>query len=251
LWENAPTVAPEALTQQSTDALKARLLELTRHRDSEPVAAKVKFAQRELMPWFQELSRRNPYPQPADQAALAVGIWQPVWSTIPFQDILPGRQREQSYQIFRPDGRYANIARYAPGNELPLLRRLPAMLLAYDLMLVQRYDTQQGSWTIQNVGIQQSLRLGTAPLTGERAQRWFDRVARTRATQPTAGAARFRLPLPKKLTQKATKQLQGASQATPQFEHLYCDREFRLVKTKRDPKQRPSYTIAVRYAEQH
>ncbi|WP_289500572.1 hypothetical protein [Gloeocapsopsis sp. IPPAS B-1203] len=34
--------------------------------------------------------------------------------------------------------------------------------------------------------------------------------------------------------------------ATPQLEHLYVDRDFRIVKTQREAAQRPSYTIAIR-----
>ena len=45
-----------------------------------------------------------------------------------------------------------------------------------------------------------------------------------------------------------TKKVEKILQATPQLEHLYCDRDFRIVKTQRESKQRASYTIAIRKA---
>ena len=50
----------------------------------------------------------------------------------------------------------------------------------------------------------------------------------------------------KNLDSSTAKKYKTALGATPQFEHLYIDRDFRLVKSKREAKQRASYTIAVR-----
>ncbi|HEY9728229.1 MAG TPA: hypothetical protein V6D50_17395, partial [Chroococcales cyanobacterium] len=48
------------------------------------------------------------------------------------------------------------------------------------------------------------------------------------------------------LDKSTAKRLETTLLTIPQFEHLYVDRDFRLVKTRREAKQRPSYTIAVR-----
>ena len=65
----------------------------------QPLKQKVEYYQ-QLEPIVTELSRRNPFPQPEDQVPHVLGVWTPVWSTIPFQDMLPGRVSKQSYQIF-------------------------------------------------------------------------------------------------------------------------------------------------------
>lgn len=226
------------LSQISTEALKQELLDLTRDRDSEPMSQKVRFYQEQLEPLVVELSRRNPYPVPAEQVPLVLGVWSPVWSTIPFQDILPGRLRDQSYQIFHSNGYYANMARYAPGSRVPLLRQLSSMLLAYDFMIVQRFAVVDGRWQIQNVGIQQAVRWRGQPLDMDRADRWF------LAATPT-GAEVGPLDLTR-LDPNIAKQSQKIAQARPYLEHLYIDSDFRLVKSQREAKQRPSYTIALR-----
>ena len=48
------------------------------------------------------------------------------------------------------------------------------------------------------------------------------------------------------LNSSTAKRFKTAFGATPQFEHLYIDPDFRIVKTRREAKQRPSYTIAIR-----
>ena len=228
----------EPLNQLSTEALKQELLRLTAKRDTETLSQKVQFFKETLAPLFEVLSTRNPCPQVEAQAALVIGTWKPLWSTIPFQDTIPGRLREQSYQIFHADGYYANIARYAPGKQLPLMKHLPAFLFAYDFMIIQQYQIANAQWYIQNVAIQQQLRLGPMPLSPERAEAWFTRVA----TRKDLGT----VPNFEHLDQKTAKRFSTIFQATPQLEHLYIDSEFRLVKSQRSPKQRPSYTIAVR-----
>jgi hypothetical protein len=76
-------VAADALTHKSTDELKQELIDRVHDRDGEALGKKVAFAKTELMPWFDELSRRNPFPNAIDQIDLVVGVWSPVWSTIP------------------------------------------------------------------------------------------------------------------------------------------------------------------------
>jgi hypothetical protein len=228
----------ESLHQLSTEALKQELLRLTAKRDTETLSQKVQFFKETLAPLFEVMSTRNPCPQVEAQAALVIGTWKPLWSTIPFQDTIPGRLREQSYQIFHADGYYANIARYAPGKQLPLMKHLPSFLFAYDFMIIQQYQIANAQWYIQNVAIQQQLRLGPVPLSPERAEAWFTRVA---AQKDLAAVPNF-----ENLDQKTAKRFSTIFQATPQLEHLYIDSEFRLVKSQRSAKQRPSYTIAVR-----
>jgi hypothetical protein len=235
-----------SLRQQSTTTLKQQLIELAQPCESEPLPQKIKFYKSTLAPLFEELAQRNPTPDLHDQGKLVVGCWLPVWSTNPFQDVLPGRRLDQSYQIFRADGHYANIARYAPGTDWPLLRRLPFDPVVYDLLLIQRYQVESDEWQIENVGIKQGLHLGPSPLTAQAADNWFSRTMAKTANQPDNPTLTVKVPFSKKTNQKASKQLQGANKAKPKLEHLYIDDDFRLVKSKREEKQRPSYTIAVK-----
>ena len=228
----------EQLSQKSTEELKQNLLQLTRDRDFQPLKQKVQFYQEHLEPIVSELSRRNPLPQAEEQLDCIVGVWTPVWSTIPFQDILPGRVGSQSYQIFHDDGFYANIARYAPGSKLKLgwLQKLAELLLAFDLMIVQKYGVKDGQWQIKNISIKQALRWQGATLTISKADAWFTKVAQSSLQSVDL----------KNLNNSTAKKFQTSFGATPQFEHLYMDRDFRIVKTRREAKQRPSYTIAIR-----
>lgn len=232
----------EALSQKSTDDLKRELLERVAGRDTEALSKKVQFYKTDLLPWFEELGRRNPFPNLEDQVRLVVGSWMPVWSTIPFQDIFPGRLYDQSYQIFLDNGYYANMARYAPGSKLPILRKLAARLLAYDFMILQKYEVRSNQWYIQNVGIQQAFRLNVSPLTLEKAEAW---ILRTVAARSARQAEPIALDV-KNLDKSTARKYEKIFQATPQLEHLYIDADFRLVKTQREAKQRSSYTIAVR-----
>ena len=235
-----------ALSQKTVESLKNELLALTKGRDTESLNQKRLFYQNTLSPLFEELSRRNPHPSAEEQAPIILGGWLPVWSTIPFQDILPGRIREQSYQIFQSNGYYANIARYAPGQQLPFLRNISSKLLAYDLMVIQKYSVRDGRWDIQNVGIEQAFGKREIPLDIEQAESWFTTVFKAKFevdSQP------INLGQPSELTnldETTRKKFKKIFLATPQFEHLYIDSEFRLVKTQREANQRPSYTIAVR-----
>ena len=228
---------------QNTTALKQKLLQLTQGRDFEPLKQKVQFYQEHLEPIVSELSRRNPYPQAEEQLDCILGVWQPVWSTIPFQDILPGRIGSQSYQIFHNNGFYANIARYAPGSKLKLgwLQKLTSVLLVFDLAIVQKYRVQDGQWQIENVGIKQAIRWQGTALTINKADSWFTKIVQSNSQAAMAKGVEL-----KNLNTSTAKKLKTAFGATPQFEHLYIDRDFRIIKTKREAKQRPSYTIAIR-----
>ena len=233
----------EQLSDYSTDELKQKLLQLTQGKDVQSLKQKVEYYQQQLVPIVTELSKRNPFPQAEDQVALVQGIWTPVWSTIPFQDLLPGRVAEQSYQIFHDDGYYANIARYAPGNKLKLgwLQKLASVLLAFDLIIIQKYQVKDGQWLIENIGIKQAVRWQRADLTSAKADAWFTRVVPNLSAAATSSKIEL-----KNLNSSTAKKFKTAFRATPQFEHLYIDRDFRIVKTKREAKQRPSYTIAIR-----
>lgn len=228
------------LTDWSTNQLKAHLVELTQPRDTDSLSQKNKFLQQELLPFIEELSRRNPYPQPKDQTAIVTGIWQPVWSTIPFQDLFPGRVRSQSYQIFHADGYYANVARYAPGHKLPLIGQLTSMLVSWDLMIIQRYEIQDEQWYIENVGVEQTLRASAIALSAYKADAWFDQAMEKLAV--SAGDH----PTFERVDASTAKRLQTTYQAKPKLDHLYIDSDFRLVRSKREEKQRDSYTITVR-----
>lgn len=235
----------DELSHLSTTALKQQILQLTQDRDTEPLNQKVRFFQNSLAPLVEELSQRNQYKQAQEQVALVPGVWSPVWSTIPFQDTLPGRLRDQSYQIFHADGYYANIARYAPGQKLPWLQKLASILVAYDLMLIQKFEIATGQWQIENVAIKQAVRIRAIPLSIGKADDWFTGAINSIANKSSVTNS---IPKPqiKSLSRSTAKQFQTAFRATPQFEHLYIDQDFRLVKTQREAKQRPSYTIAVR-----
>lgn len=239
-------LSPDQLSHRSTEELKHELLQLTKNRDTEPLNQKVLFYNNELAPIFEELSRRNPFPNAEDQVSLVSGVWSPIWSTIPFQDILPGRIHEQSYQIFHDDGYYANIARYAPGHRLSLWQNISLRLLAYDLMVLQKYEVKNGQWYIQNIGIEQAFRRRNKPLSFDIAEDWFTVVVKSNPKVSSQTTDAPKAPLIENLDKSTVKRFKKIFLATPQFEHLYIDRDFRLVKTRREAKQRPSYTIAVR-----
>lgn len=232
----------DRLSQYSTAELKQKLLQLIQDKDIQPLKQKVEYYQQQLAPIVTELTQRN-LPQPKDQVALVQGVWTPIWSTIPFQDLLPGRVSEQSYQIFHDDGYYANIARYAPGNKLKLgwLQKLASVLLAFDLIIIQKYQVKDGQWLIENIGIKQAVRWQRADLTSAKADAWFTKVVPNLSAAATSSKIEL-----KNLNSSTAKKFKTAFRATPQFEHLYIDRDFRIVKTKREAKQRPSYTIAIR-----
>lgn len=252
---------PAAIAMADTSSLKAHLLQQVKARDAEPMAKKVRFANETLMPLFNELEKRNPTPELKQQIPLLKGVWIPVWSTNPFEDIIPGRVHSESYQIFGDNGYYANLARYKPGRKSPILSWFSRWLLSYDLMLMQSYSVQtqadddanhqiapgqthQDYWDIQNVSIQQALRVGSISFDVETAQAWFNKAAAKHQKSPqlrktTSPSARW-------TNRIKAKQYQQISKAKPQLDNLYIDSDFRLVKTQREKSQRPSYTVAVR-----
>ncbi|MGC1308486.1 MAG: hypothetical protein WA885_14775 [Phormidesmis sp.] len=230
------------------DELKTQLLRLVAGQDEAPISQRVKLLN-QLLPLFDALEQRNPTPDVAQQIPLVQGIWHSVWSTIPFQDILPGRVRQQSYQIFADNGLYANIARYRPGHKQPWLNWVSKWLLSYDLMILQTYsvnretDLAAQQWDIQNVGIRQVLRFGPTPLSVPVAKAWFQQAI---AKYQQSSSAQQSLAMPESVSRTMKKRYQKVAEARPQLEHLYIDQDFRLVKTLREKNQRPSYTIAVR-----
>jgi len=243
---NEKAQSVDELSQLSTAALKTKLLQLTKDRDIEPLNKKVQFYKHELEPLFQELRQRNPMPTAEEQARIITGVWVPVWSTIPFQDTLPGRIHDQSYQIFHNDGYYANMARYAPGYKLSWLQKLSSVLLAYDLMIVQTFEVQNNQWLIHNVGIEQAFRLRGVPLSTDKAENWFSKTVQSKLSKASNTTGSSKAPRIRSWDKNTGKKYEKVFLATPQLEHLYMDKEFRLVKSQREAKQRPSYTIAVR-----
>jgi hypothetical protein len=231
---------------QNTEELKQKLLQLTQDKDSQPLKQKVQFYQECLAPIVTELSQRNPFPQVEEQVPLVLGVWKSVFSTIPFQDTLPGRLPEQSYQIFHDDGFYANMARYAPGNKLKFgwLQKLASAFLAFDLMIVQKYQIKADEWLIENIAIKQALRWQKIPLSIEKADNWFTKVVKS--YQNTETANNYTQVELKNLDSSTAKKYKTALGATPEFEHLYIDNDFRIVRSRRQAKQRNSYTIALR-----
>lgn len=235
----------DRLNDLSTEELKHQLLHLTKDRDTDPFSTKVQFYKNELAPLFTQLSRRNPFPNAQEQVPLVIGVWTPIWTTIPFQETIPGRIREQSYQIFQDNGYYANIARYAPGSKLSFLQKISSILLAYDLMIVQKFEVHNGQWFIQNVSIEQALRVRGIELSIDKAEDWFNNIIKSKFPKDSQNLEVAK-PQFKNLNKSTTKKFEKIFKATPQLEHLYIDRDFRLVKSQREAKQRPSYTIAVR-----
>lgn len=225
--------------QKSTEELKQYLRETLTEREGNSLKQKVNQSENKLAPIFQELSLRNPLPHPKEQLPAMLGIWTPIWTTMPYQDILPSRIHDQSYQIFHDDGFYANIARYAPGHA-NLWKKLSSLLIAIDLMVVQKFGVQDDQWIIQNIAVKKTLRCQTQALTPEQAEIWFSKVI---DQLPGSSSGQN---IDQALDKSTTKKLQTAFKAQPEFEHLYIDNNFRLVKTRRDPKQRFSYTVVTR-----
>ncbi|WP_445636901.1 Plastid lipid-associated protein/fibrillin conserved domain-containing protein [Nostoc sp. DSM 114161] len=234
------------LTSWSTAEIKNHIIELVKGRDLDPLKAKVEFYQNELAPYCAELSQRNPFLKVAEQVAIAIGVWVPIWSTIPFQDILPGRIHEQSYQIFHNDGYYANIARYAPGHQSGFWRKFVSKLPAYDLMILQQYSVENEQWNIKNVGIFQALANREVPLSIEDADNWFTKNVESKLKKLSSKIDLQQEIDLENMDRNTVKKFEKAYLATSFLEHLYIDNDFRLVKSRREAKQRSSYTIAVR-----
>ena len=240
----------------NAEELKVRILEIVTGRDEETVGRKIALLDDELMPLFQALAKLNPIPEAEQQIPAMQGLWYSFWSTIPFQDILPGRVRKQSYQIFSDNGLYANLARYRPGHKQPLFNLISKFLLSYDLMILQTYAINEEAgqlaesnqvlhqWNIENVGIKQRLRVGPTPLGKQQVNDWFEQAIAQYQKQPEKQKAQA---IPKKgVNNRTRKRYEKVYKARPLLEHLYIDSTFRLVKSIREKSQRPSYTIAIR-----
>jgi len=242
----ANVTTTKELAYWSTAEIKNKILEVVKGRDLEPLKAKVEFYKNELAPYFAELSRRNPFGKVVEQVAIVTGVWMPIWSTIPFQDILPGRIHEQSYQIFHNDGFYANIARYAPGHQSDFWHKFASKLPACDLMVLQKYSVRDEQWDIKNVGIFQALKNREIPLTIDHADEWFTRTVESKFKKAAPNIELQQELKLKDMDRNTVKKFEKVYLATSFLEHLYIDNDFRLVKTQREATQRPSYTIAVR-----
>ncbi|MEM9771775.1 MAG: hypothetical protein AAF889_09305 [Cyanobacteria bacterium P01_D01_bin.73] len=245
-------LTPDALSATSTEDLKKMILALTKGRDGEKSAKKAKLLKQQLMPLFDALSDRNPTASLEDEIPLVQGVWKSVWSTIPFQDIVPGRSLDQSYQVFADNGYYANLARYQFSQKIPFLRWFAKELLNYDLMIIQSYsisDAVEGAqaWDIENVSIRQRFRLRATSFNAPAAKAWFDRAIADHLAKSSDPKKSSEPDIPTAGIDRSTaKRYEGVYKAKPKLEHLYIDRDFRLVKSSREEKQRPSYTIATR-----
>jgi hypothetical protein len=239
-------IKTEELTYWSTPEIKNHILALVKDRNLDSLKAKVDFYNHQLTAYFAELSRRNPFPKVTDQVSIVLGVWKPIWSTIPFQDIVPGRINEQSYQIFHDNGYYANIARYAPGQQSKFWQKLASKLPAYDLMVLQKYAIKNQQWDIQNIGIFQAFKNREEPLTIDNADEWFTTIVASKFLETTPKIDLQQELNLDKMDKSSVKKFEKAYLATPTLEHLYIDSEFRLIKSQREATQRPSYTIAVR-----
>lgn len=240
----------------SANRLKARILEIVTGRDEDVVSKKIALLDDTLMPLFQALAQLNPVPEAKQQIPLMQGLWYCFWSTIPFQDILPGRVHEQSYQIFSDNGLYANLARYRPGHKQPFFNKISKFLLSYDLMILQTYalndtvDADRTSepaqvlhqWDIENVGIKQRLRIGSTSLNADQVNDWFQQATTQYQKRPEKHEA---IPM-RGVNNTMRKRYEKVYKARPCLEHMYIDSNFRLVKSIREKNQRPSYTIAIR-----
>ena len=244
----------DTLANTSVEELKRLILARVEGRDGNKIADKVRLVNEELMPLFEALRDRNPTPDLRDQVDLVQGVWWCAWSTIPFQDILPGRSHKQSYQIFDDNGYYANLARYQFSQKIPILRRFAKGLLNYDFMIIQSYAIAEGpensnrqSWDIENVGLRQRFRLKALPFSPSAAQSWFNRQLAKYLKKQSSSSAPAEPAIPTRgLERSTTKRYEQIYQSKPTLEHWYIDRDFRLVKSRREANQRPSYTIATR-----
>lgn len=234
------------LSNWQTQELKDKILEIAKGHDTDSLKAKFLFFQQELAPYFEELSRRNPFPQVSDQVPIIMGVWIPVWSNIPFQDIVLGRLHQQSYQIFHDDGYYANIARYAPGQQSKLWQRFTSKLPAFDLMVLQQYAVQDNNWHIRNIGIFQALKNREKPLTIDEAEEWFTNLIKSKLKSPDAKIDLNQEVKLDNMDRNTVKKFEKAYRAVSYLEHLYIDHDFRLIRSRREVTQRPSYTIAIR-----
>jgi hypothetical protein len=226
---------------------KKEILARVQGRNSEALNDEIKFYKTELLPYFIKLSQQNPVFSVTEQLRLLVGVWTPIWSTISFHESLPQRIQEQSFQIFQHDGYCASVARYIMGKEQSLSENFQSRLPAYDFMVIQKYEVQNGKWYLQNIDRFQAFTNREIPLTLESVYNWFTHVVNTKVK---LNASKGVLPKAEKLENMEINHVnvfQKTSLVTSQvFEHLYIDNDLRLVKTQTDASHLPSYTIAVK-----
>ncbi|MBD2729292.1 hypothetical protein H6G96_23980 [Nostoc sp. FACHB-892] len=207
----------------------------------------IDFYKTELLPYFIKLSQHNPVFSVTEQLRLLVGVWTPIWSTISFHESLPKRIQEQSFQIFQQDGYCGSVARYIMGKEPDSSQNFQSTLPAYDFMLIQKYEVQNGRWYLQNIDRFQAFNNREIPLTLESVCNWFTHVVNNKVKLNASKGV-----LPKTLKSENIEindvnGFQKTSIVTSQvFEHLYIDNDLRLVKTQTDASHLPSYTIAVK-----
>lgn len=221
---------------------KNEILARVQGRNPEALNTEINFYKTELLPYFIKLSQQNPVFSVTEQLRLLVGVWTPIWSTISFHESLPKRIQDQCFQIFQQDGYCASVARYLLGKESSLSHNFQSKLPAYDFMVIQKYEVQNGKWYLQNIDRFQAFTNREIPLTLESVYNWFTHVINTKF-KPNASKA---LNL-ENLEINHVNEFKKTYLVTYQvFEHLYIDNDLRLVKTQTDTSHLPSYTIAVR-----
>lgn len=215
-------------------------------KDSDPPRQKVAYYNEVLSPIVKEIEPYSPLPTLESQLSALTGIWQPLWTTMPFQDLIPGRIREQSYQIFGQSNYYANVARYFPTKGIRWLKRFVSP--AYDLMILQRFKISNSQWMIQNIGVKQVIhRRNIWPLTSEKAQEWFENLLGAELANNVSNPT-WCLEEPEwnQFNQKWHRRLKTTYKAKPFFKHVYMSPDLRIVESRRESNQRPSYTIAAK-----
>ncbi len=226
---------------------KDEILARVQGRKPEALNDEINFYKTELLPYFIKLSQQNPVFSVTEQLRLLVGVWTPIWSTISFHESLPQRIQEQSFQIFQHDGYCASVARYIMGKEPPLSQNFQSRLPAYDFMVIQKYEVQNGKWYLQNIDRFQAFKNQEIPLSLESVYNWFTNVINTKVK---LNASKSLLPKAfnlENIEMNHANEFKKTSLATSQvFEHLYIDNDWRLVKTQTDASHLTSYTIFVK-----
>ncbi|WP_341530173.1 hypothetical protein WKK05_13280 [Nostoc sp. UHCC 0302] len=226
---------------------KNEILTRIKNRKAEPLNAEINFYKTELLPYFIKLSQHNPVFSVTEQLRLLVGVWTPIWSTVSFHQSLPKRIQEQSFQIFQQNGCCASAARYILGKEPSVCGDPTSKLLAYDFMVIQKYEVKNGKWYLQDMEKFQAFKNREIPLTVESVSNWFINVVNTQ-TKPNISEAILHPDIKlQNLEEYHAHQPEKTYLTSSQiFEHLYIDSDWRLVKTQTDASQLPSYTIAVK-----
>lgn len=231
------------IDQTKFSAPEAELINLVINKDDEPLKQKNDYYQQTLLSIIDNLKKASKFPNPESQTAPLIGVWLPLWTTIPFVDIIPGRIGDQSYQIFN-ENYYANIARYLPVNGINFLKKIFSP--AYDLMIIQKYYIENQQWVIENIAVNQNISLANlSSFNQEKAEKWFNKTLKNLEKKNKLNPESVQVK-ENRFNKKWYKKLQTTAQAKPYFEHIYMSENLRIVKTYREKNQRPSYTIAIR-----